>query len=122
MTGAVESYDNLIYFYEQNISSAVNGLIEYKTSSGEQKAFKSLSNQSFDAFDCLTIGKQSFNNLDYNYAIIWFNEALNRVDNNTSANIEAEIYQYYLESQKMILEVIRIIYDFYLVHFFLNKL
>ena len=116
---AVESYDNLIYFYEQNISSSVNGLIKYKTSSGEQKVFKSLSNQSFDAFDCLTIGKQSFNNKDFRYALKWFKEALNRVDNQTNADLKDEIEKYYSESIKNLLEVKIVLVQYY-YNFFLT--
>ena len=83
----VDAYEHLIYYYEQNISSAANGLIEYKTSFGEHKVFKSLSNKTFDAFDCYSMGMQSFHNKDSYYAMVWFEEGLSRAHNKTDSQI-----------------------------------
>ena len=76
-----------------DIKSAANGIIEYETSSGDQKVFKPLSQELFDAKDSYLFGKQSFLKEDYPIAGQWLREALNRTDNQTDSELMADILQ-----------------------------
>ncbi|CAG2179015.1 unnamed protein product, partial [Oppiella nova] len=70
-------------------------VIQSKTSSGaEVTSNESQSKYALNAFDCYLIGKQTFDNREYSNAKQWLTEAVDRLDDMTSDEIIANIFNY----------------------------
>ncbi|CAG2171222.1 unnamed protein product [Oppiella nova] len=88
---------SLVNTYDLDIKSLANGFIRSKSSSGAEVT--SYENQfkfalSLNAFDCYLIGKQTFDNKEYSNAKQWLTEAVDRLDDMTSDEIIADIFNY----------------------------
>ncbi|CAG2174892.1 unnamed protein product, partial [Oppiella nova] len=86
---------SLVNTYDLDIKSLANGFIRSKTSSGvEVTSHENQSKVALNAFDCYLIGKQTFHNKKYLNAKQWLTEAVDRLDDMTSDEIIAEIFNY----------------------------
>ncbi|CAG2171722.1 unnamed protein product [Oppiella nova] len=86
---------SLINTYDLDIKSLANGFIRSKTSSGaEVTSNGNQSKYALNAFDCYLIGKQTFDNKEYSDAKQWLTEAIDRLDDMTSDEIIADIFNY----------------------------
>ncbi|CAG2165689.1 unnamed protein product [Oppiella nova] len=83
---------SLVSTYDLDIKSLANGFIRSKTSSGAEVI--SNENQALNAFDCYLIGKQTVDNKEYLNAKQWLTEAVDRLDDVTSDEIIADIFNY----------------------------
>ncbi|CAG2182029.1 unnamed protein product, partial [Oppiella nova] len=86
---------SLVNTYDLDIKSLANGFIRSKTSSGaEVTSNRNQSKYALNAFDCYLIGKQTFDNKEYLNAKKWLTEAIDRLDDMTSDEIIADIFNY----------------------------
>ncbi|CAG2171637.1 unnamed protein product [Oppiella nova] len=86
---------NLVNTYDLDIKSLANGFIRSKSSSGaEVTSHENQSKLALNTFDCYLIGKQSFDNKEYLNAKQWLKEAVHRLDDMTSDEIIADIFNY----------------------------
>ncbi|CAG2172311.1 unnamed protein product, partial [Oppiella nova] len=86
---------SLVNTYELDIKSLANGFIRSKTSSSaEVTSHENQSKYALNAFDCYLIGKQTFDNKEYSNAKQWLTEAVDRLDDMTSDEIIADIFNY----------------------------
>ncbi|CAG2179944.1 unnamed protein product, partial [Oppiella nova] len=86
---------SLVSTYDLDIKSLANGFIRSKTSSGaEVTSHQNQYKYALNAFDCYLIGKQTFDNKEYLNAKQWLIEAVDRLDDVTSDEIIADIFNY----------------------------
>ncbi|CAG2174023.1 unnamed protein product [Oppiella nova] len=86
---------SLVNTYDLDIKSLANGFIRSKTTSGaEVTSYENQSKYALNAFDCYLIGKQTIDNKEYLNAKQWLTEAVERLDEMTSDEIIADIFNY----------------------------
>ncbi|CAG2168774.1 unnamed protein product [Oppiella nova] len=86
---------SLVNTYDLDIKSLENGFIRSKTSSAaEVTSYENKSNIALNAFDCYLIGKQTFDNKEYLNAKQWLTEAVERLNDMTSDETIADIFNY----------------------------
>ncbi|XP_054719638.1 prolyl 4-hydroxylase subunit alpha-1-like [Uloborus diversus] len=84
LTGAAEALLRLQDTYKLDTSSLARGQI-----SGTKQSHELTAN------DCFELGRQSYNNADHYHTILWMQEALDRVDEETNKTVsKAEILEY----------------------------
>ena len=94
-TDAAFGVISLVNTYDLDIESLVNRFIRSKTSSGAKViSYENQSKVALNAFDCYLIGKQTFDNKEYLNAKQWLTEAVDRLDDMTSDETIADIFNY----------------------------
>ena len=94
MKVAVEGMAFLSHYYKLSVNHLANGLIEYNMNSFNEVILNVIkTNSTLNTFDCYRIGKIRFLNEDYKEAKEWFKEAINRIDNKTTDQMKADVYE-----------------------------